>query len=236
MRYNYFLKNLYEPVVAPSGFTEHHADRRLRRVAVRDLSKADGPDGGGAAVSRRCRRPHRLLPPQAFSRSPGTGSITTHRANLMLRLTTRIRVSVSISRAFLSGSARRYLKLQASPMRLLGTCEQCGPSPWRTENWSRSMVVLYIHRVTIERIRTRTLTNQNQELYSPVELGLQKWRAEHLVHRVTCFLSNPTHRVSRVRYRTYSTEVEKSAMMNEALGRGIAVFQGLSNIVLNCEC
>ncbi|XP_058248022.1 mitochondrial potassium channel ATP-binding subunit isoform X2 [Hemibagrus wyckioides] len=33
---------------------------------------------------------------------------------------------------------------------------------------------------------------------------------------------------------TYATEVEKSALMNEALGRGIAVFQGLSNIVLNC--
>ncbi|MCJ8728435.1 hypothetical protein PDJAM_G00004440 [Pangasius djambal] len=33
---------------------------------------------------------------------------------------------------------------------------------------------------------------------------------------------------------TYAIEVEKSAMMNEALGRGIAVFQGLSNIVLNC--
>ncbi|TSL82564.1 ATP-binding cassette sub-family B member 8, mitochondrial [Bagarius yarrelli] len=33
---------------------------------------------------------------------------------------------------------------------------------------------------------------------------------------------------------TYAREVEKSAMMNEALGRGIAVFQGLSNIVLNC--
>ncbi|XP_072536327.1 mitochondrial potassium channel ATP-binding subunit [Salminus brasiliensis] len=32
----------------------------------------------------------------------------------------------------------------------------------------------------------------------------------------------------------YATEVEKSAAMNEALGTGIAVFQGLSNIVLNC--
>ncbi|XP_037392187.1 mitochondrial potassium channel ATP-binding subunit isoform X2 [Pygocentrus nattereri] len=32
----------------------------------------------------------------------------------------------------------------------------------------------------------------------------------------------------------YATEVEKSAVMNEALGTGIAVFQGLSNIVLNC--
>lgn len=36
-------------------------------------------------------------------------------------------------------------------------------------------------------------------------------------------------------YRMYAAEVEKSAAMNEALGRGIAVFQGLSNIVLNCE-
>ncbi|KAF7708088.1 mitochondrial potassium channel ATP-binding subunit [Silurus meridionalis] len=33
---------------------------------------------------------------------------------------------------------------------------------------------------------------------------------------------------------TYAREVEKSATLNEALGRGIAVFQGLSNIVLNC--
>ncbi|XP_027027415.2 mitochondrial potassium channel ATP-binding subunit isoform X2 [Tachysurus fulvidraco] len=33
---------------------------------------------------------------------------------------------------------------------------------------------------------------------------------------------------------TYAAEVEKSATMNEALGRGIAVFQGLSNVVLNC--
>ncbi|XP_076827267.1 mitochondrial potassium channel ATP-binding subunit [Brachyhypopomus gauderio] len=32
----------------------------------------------------------------------------------------------------------------------------------------------------------------------------------------------------------YAREVEKSASMNEALGTGIAVFQGLSNIVLNC--
>ncbi|KAG9276103.1 ATP-binding cassette sub-family B member 8, mitochondrial [Astyanax mexicanus] len=32
----------------------------------------------------------------------------------------------------------------------------------------------------------------------------------------------------------YATEVDKSAAMNEALGTGIAVFQGLSNIVLNC--
>ncbi|XP_026876115.2 mitochondrial potassium channel ATP-binding subunit isoform X1 [Electrophorus electricus] len=32
----------------------------------------------------------------------------------------------------------------------------------------------------------------------------------------------------------YAAEVEKSAIMNEALGTGIAVFQGLSNIVLNC--
>lgn len=48
--------------------------------------------------------------------------------------------------------------------------------------------------------------------------------------------SPPRQWIYRVRYRTYATEVEKSAMMNEALGRGIAVFQGLSNIVLNCEC
>ncbi|XP_051970908.1 mitochondrial potassium channel ATP-binding subunit [Xyrauchen texanus] len=33
---------------------------------------------------------------------------------------------------------------------------------------------------------------------------------------------------------TYAAEVEKSAAMNETLGTGIAVFQGLSNIVLNC--
>ncbi|XP_051543485.1 mitochondrial potassium channel ATP-binding subunit [Myxocyprinus asiaticus] len=32
----------------------------------------------------------------------------------------------------------------------------------------------------------------------------------------------------------YAAEVEKSAAMNETLGTGIAVFQGLSNIVLNC--
>ncbi|XP_057178165.1 mitochondrial potassium channel ATP-binding subunit isoform X2 [Triplophysa rosa] len=32
----------------------------------------------------------------------------------------------------------------------------------------------------------------------------------------------------------YAAEVEKSAEMNETLGTGIAVFQGLSNIVLNC--
>ncbi|MBN3318008.1 ABCB8 protein, partial [Atractosteus spatula] len=32
----------------------------------------------------------------------------------------------------------------------------------------------------------------------------------------------------------YSAEVDKSCDMNEALGMGIAVFQGLSNIVLNC--
>lgn len=32
----------------------------------------------------------------------------------------------------------------------------------------------------------------------------------------------------------YSAEVEKSREMNEALGFGIAVFQGLSNMVLNC--
>lgn len=32
----------------------------------------------------------------------------------------------------------------------------------------------------------------------------------------------------------YAAEVDKSAAMNETLGTGIAVFQGLSNIVLNC--
>ncbi|XP_067233316.1 mitochondrial potassium channel ATP-binding subunit isoform X2 [Chanodichthys erythropterus] len=32
----------------------------------------------------------------------------------------------------------------------------------------------------------------------------------------------------------YAAEVKKSAAMNEALGTGIAIFQGLSNIVLNC--
>uniref|UniRef100_A0A671N2I9 Mitochondrial potassium channel ATP-binding subunit n=1 Tax=Sinocyclocheilus anshuiensis TaxID=1608454 RepID=A0A671N2I9_9TELE len=32
----------------------------------------------------------------------------------------------------------------------------------------------------------------------------------------------------------YAAEVQKSAAMNETLGTGIAVFQGLSNIVLNC--
>ncbi|XP_051738507.1 mitochondrial potassium channel ATP-binding subunit [Ctenopharyngodon idella] len=32
----------------------------------------------------------------------------------------------------------------------------------------------------------------------------------------------------------YAAEVKKSAAMNETLGTGIAVFQGLSNIVLNC--
>ncbi|CAM4723644.1 unnamed protein product [Leuciscus chuanchicus] len=32
----------------------------------------------------------------------------------------------------------------------------------------------------------------------------------------------------------FATEVQKSAAMNETLGTGIAVFQGLSNIVLNC--
>ncbi|XP_048100085.1 mitochondrial potassium channel ATP-binding subunit [Alosa alosa] len=32
----------------------------------------------------------------------------------------------------------------------------------------------------------------------------------------------------------YSVEVDKSCEMNEALGFGIAVFQGLSNVVLNC--
>ncbi|KAI2648839.1 Mitochondrial potassium channel ATP-binding subunit [Labeo rohita] len=32
----------------------------------------------------------------------------------------------------------------------------------------------------------------------------------------------------------YAAEVQKSAAMNETLGTGIAIFQGLSNIVLNC--
>uniref|UniRef100_A0A672RSL6 Mitochondrial potassium channel ATP-binding subunit n=1 Tax=Sinocyclocheilus grahami TaxID=75366 RepID=A0A672RSL6_SINGR len=32
----------------------------------------------------------------------------------------------------------------------------------------------------------------------------------------------------------YAAEVQKSAVMNETLGTGISVFQGLSNIVLNC--
>ena len=36
--------------------------------------------------------------------------------------------------------------------------------------------------------------------------------------------------------RLYSYEVDKSCEMNENLGAGIAVFQGLSNIALNCEC
>lgn len=36
--------------------------------------------------------------------------------------------------------------------------------------------------------------------------------------------------------RLYSYEVDKSCEMNENLGSGIAVFQGLSNIALNCEC
>lgn len=56
-----------------SGFTKRHADGRLLRLALRHLSEADGTDDGGAAVSRRCWRPHRLLPAQAFSPSPGTG-------------------------------------------------------------------------------------------------------------------------------------------------------------------
>ncbi len=33
----------------------------------------------------------------------------------------------------------------------------------------------------------------------------------------------------------YAAEVQKSAVMNESLGTGIAVFQGMSNVVLNCE-
>lgn len=36
--------------------------------------------------------------------------------------------------------------------------------------------------------------------------------------------------------RLYAYEVDKSCEMNENLGAGIAVFQGLSNITLNCEC
>lgn len=35
--------------------------------------------------------------------------------------------------------------------------------------------------------------------------------------------------------RLYAYEVEKSCEMNENLGAGIAVFQGLSNVALNCE-
>lgn len=35
--------------------------------------------------------------------------------------------------------------------------------------------------------------------------------------------------------RLYAHEVDKSCEMNEALGNGIAIFQGLSNIALNCE-
>uniref|UniRef100_A0A671NAT9 ATP-binding cassette, sub-family B (MDR/TAP), member 8 n=1 Tax=Sinocyclocheilus anshuiensis TaxID=1608454 RepID=A0A671NAT9_9TELE len=35
-------------------------------------------------------------------------------------------------------------------------------------------------------------------------------------------------------HRMYAAEVQKSAAMNETLGTGIAIFQGLSNIVLNC--
>lgn len=36
--------------------------------------------------------------------------------------------------------------------------------------------------------------------------------------------------------RLYAYEVDKSCDLNENLGAGIAVFQGLSNITLNCEC
>lgn len=35
--------------------------------------------------------------------------------------------------------------------------------------------------------------------------------------------------------RLYAVEVDKSCDLNENLGCGIAVFQGLSNIVLNCK-
>lgn len=69
---------LYNGVSMSSGFTERHADRRLLPVALCDLPEADGTDGGGAAVSRRCRRPHRLLSAQAFSKSPGTGQRKLH--------------------------------------------------------------------------------------------------------------------------------------------------------------
>eukprot|EP00064_Thunnus_orientalis_P017555 superscaffoldBa00003767_g17639 len=34
----------------------------------------------------------------------------------------------------------------------------------------------------------------------------------------------------------YAYEVDKSCEMNENLGAGIAIFQGLSNVALNCEC
>ena len=36
-------------------------------------------------------------------------------------------------------------------------------------------------------------------------------------------------------FRLYAYEVEKSCEMNESLGNGIAVFQGLSNVALNCK-
>ena len=36
--------------------------------------------------------------------------------------------------------------------------------------------------------------------------------------------------------RLYAYEVEKSCEVNENLGAGIAIFQGMSNIALNCEC
>lgn len=36
--------------------------------------------------------------------------------------------------------------------------------------------------------------------------------------------------------RLYEYEVDKSCEMNENLGTGIAIFQGLSNVALNCKC
>lgn len=183
----------YNPV--SSGLTERHADGRLLRLAVRDLPEADGPDGGGAAVSRWRWSPNRLLPAQAFSESPGTGQ---HRLQELHFVDQNLGFG-KVYHRHVSGFARRCLKPPASRMRLLGTSGQCGPSPWRTENWSRSGIFfLSAHR-----------------------------------HRAPPCLKN---RIRPVCYRTYATEVQKSALMNEALGRGIAVFQGLSNVVLNCEC
>lgn len=77
------VRIFYNPVSVSAGFTERHADRRLLRVTVRDLPEADGADGGGAPVSRRCRRSHRLLSAQALSKSPrtGPGTAPTQRFN-----------------------------------------------------------------------------------------------------------------------------------------------------------
>lgn len=36
--------------------------------------------------------------------------------------------------------------------------------------------------------------------------------------------------------RLYEYEVDRSCEMNENLGTGIAIFQGLSNVALNCKC